>query len=219
MLNVILFGPPGSGKGTQAEGLVNVFGLKQISTGALVRKQIDLGTDVGKSLADLTARGDLVPDDVVTALLRDELSSPRPSIHGFIFDGYPRTLPQVRELQRLLEELHMAVDMVIELRIPDEKLIERVSGRILCAKCGATYHERFSPPPAGLCVCGYDAGWVRRPEDNAEALKKRLERYHTNTREVLSIFARHPHYRIIDATLSMDAVGRSIRNCINALED
>ncbi len=218
MLNVILFGPPGSGKGTQAENLVQAFGLKQISTGALVRKEIDSGSELGLSLKDATSRGDLVPDAVVTRLLRAELGDRRPDVHGFIFDGYPRTLPQVHELQSLLDESGMAIDTVVELRIPDDKLIERVSGRILCGGCGHTYHETFSPPHAGVCVCGQDAGWIRRPEDNPDALKNRLGRYHTNTREVLSIFARHPQYRIIDAAQPMEAVARSIRSCVNALE-
>ncbi|PZR47861.1 MAG: adenylate kinase [Stutzerimonas stutzeri] len=214
MLNIILFGPPGSGKGTQAERLVNQYGLKQISTGALVRKEIDSGSEVGASLALLTASGDLVPDRIVTDLFRVELARGNP--HGYIFDGYPRTTHQVAELQALMDGLSLTVDLVVELRIPDAALVERVSGRFLCKACGNTFHDSFAFPANGVC-CG--AGWTRRPEDNPEALKKRLERYHTNTREVLALFADHPRFRIIDAAHSMEDVARSIRSCVNALED
>jgi adenylate kinase len=203
-MNVVMIGPPGSGKGTQAERLALARQLKQISTGSLIRREIDRQTVLGNHLLALTARGDLVPDETVTQLLRTELVQ---QTDNLIFDGYPRTVVQAITLY----EISAGISHVIELRIPDELLVERIAGRFQCRTCGANYHDIYAMPPNGVC-CG--SGFRRRPEDNPEALKVRLARYHANSRAVLDMYRSHDNFRVIDAAPPMDDVTQAIRDYI-----
>lgn len=143
-MNIILFGPPGAGKGTQAKKMVDFYGIPQISTGDILRANVREGTELGLAAKAYMDKGELVPDDVLIGIIKNRLKEDDCK-KGFILDGYPRTIPQADALAVILDEIEKPIDVVLNLEVPDEELVERISGRLMC-KCGASYHRTFNPP-------------------------------------------------------------------------
>ncbi|MBZ8117148.1 adenylate kinase [Roseovarius sp. LXJ103] len=187
-MNIILLGPPGAGKGTQAHILVDERGMIQLSTGDMLRDAKDSGTEMGKVVADVMARGDLVTDEIVIGLIREKLQGEKGG--GFIFDGFPRTLPQADALGELLAECGETLDAVIEMQVDDDALVGRITARSTCAGCGAVYNDVTKPIPAdGVCTnCGEAKGFTRRADDNEESLKNRLMEYYKKTSPLIGYY-------------------------------
>ncbi len=187
-MNIILLGPPGAGKGTQAQRLVEEHGMVQLSTGDMLRAAVKSGTPVGLQAKAVMESGALVSDDVVSGLIGEKLDGMTPA-HGAIFDGYPRTEPQARSLDAILAERGRTLDAVIELDVDEDALVDRITGRYTCASCGAGYHDRYAKPKVeGVCDnCGATV-FKRRPDDNAETVRTRMAEYRAKTEPILPIY-------------------------------
>ena len=209
-VNVILLGPPGAGKGTQARLLVEGRGLVQLSTGDMLRAARTSDTDMGRRVAEVMDRGHLVTDEIVIGLIRERLLS-EGARRGVIFDGFPRTLAQVDALGAMLEAEGMRLDHVIELRVDDDVLIDRVSGRSTCANCGEVYHDVTHPVPAdGRCVkCGHTR-FTRRADDNAGAMRTRLLAFYKETSPLIGYYYAKGLLRVVDGLRDVDEVAASI---------
>lgn len=215
-MNIILLGPPGAGKGTQASQLEDERGMVQLSTGDMLRAAVAAETPVGLQAKDVMARGDLVSDEIVTGILSDRLDEDDVK-QGFILDGYPRTEAQAHSLDTLLAAKGMKLDHVIELVVDEDALVERITGRFTCANCGEGYHDTFKLPKVeGVCdECG-SAEFKRRPDDNAETVRTRMEEYRTKTAPII------PHYepkglvRRVDGMANIEAVSVSIGAVLDA---
>ena len=199
-MKLVLLGPPGAGKGTQAERIEDRYGLAHLSTGEMLRAAVAAGTEVGRQAKAIMDVGRLVPDEAINDLVAERTLQPD-CAHGFVLDGYPRTRAQAEALDALLAERGAGLDAVIEFEVEDEALVERISGRFACARCGAGYHDRFKPTEVqGVCdVCG-GTEFVRRPDDNAETVRARLEAYHQQTAPLL------PYYRARGLLLPVDGM-------------
>ena len=199
-MNLVLLGPPGAGKGTQAERIKTRYGPAHLSTGDMLREAVAAGTEVGRQAKAIMDAGRLVPDDVMIRLVAERIVQPD-CAKGFILDGFPRTLAQAEALDRLLAERGLRLDAVVEIEVDDEALVERISGRFACAKCGANYHDRFRPTKVeGVCdVCG-STEFVRRQDDNATTVRARLDAYHAQTAPLL------PYYRNKGLLVSVDGM-------------
>ncbi len=208
-MNIILLGPPGAGKGTQARILVEDRGMIQLSTGDMLREAKDSGTEMGKKVADVMARGELVTDEIVIGLIREKLEA-NPSA-GYIFDGFPRTLKQADALAELLEEQGQTLDRVVELRVNDDALVERITARSTCGSCGEVYNDITKPIPAdGKCtVCG-GAEFKRRADDNAQALQKRLMEYYKQTSPLIGYYYAKGQHTRVDGLGEIDDVKAAI---------
>lgn len=215
-MNLILLGPPGAGKGTQASRLVKERGLVQLSTGDMLRAAVAAGTTVGLKAKSVMESGGLVSDEIVNGILSDRLDEPD-ARGGFILDGYPRTSVQADALDAMLAEKGLALDHVIELGVDEDALVDRITGRFTCAKCGEGYHDRHKLPKVeGVCdICGSTA-FKRRPDDNAETVRTRMAEYRGKTAPIL------PHYEArglvsrVDGMADMDEVARSIDAVLDA---
>lgn len=195
-MNIILLGPPGAGKGTQARILVEERGMVQLSTGDMLRDAKESGTEMGKRVADVMAKGQLVTDEIVIGLIREKLQTTE--ANGFIFDGFPRTLKQADALAELLEEMGQKLDAVVELRVQDEALVKRITARSTCGSCGEVYNDITKPIPAdGKCInCG-GTEFKRRADDNAESLRTRLMEYYKQTSPLIGYYyALRMHSRV-----------------------
>ncbi|SFD46751.1 adenylate kinase [Roseivivax sediminis] len=208
-MNIILLGPPGAGKGTQARRLEEARGMKQLSTGDMLREAKDSGSEMGEKVAAIMARGDLVTDDVVIGLIREKLQTENAA--GFIFDGFPRTLKQADALEELLAEMGQPLDHVIELRVDDDALVERITARSTCANCGEVYNDISKPIPVdGQCaVCG-GTEFKRRADDNAESLKKRLIEYYKQTSPLVGYYYVKGKYARVDGLADIDEVQKAL---------
>jgi adenylate kinase len=213
-MNIILLGPPGAGKGTQAHHLVQSRDMIQLSTGDMLRAAKDSGSEMGRIVADVMARGDLVTDDIVIGLIREQLQGAQKG--GFIFDGFPRTLAQADALADLLEETGETLDAVIELRVDDEALVERITARSTCGGCGEVYNDITKPWPAdGKCAkCG-STDVKRRADDNEDALRNRLMEYYKKTSPLIGYYYAHGQLTSVDGLAEIDAVQTAIAEALD----
>ena len=202
---LILMGPPG-GKGTQAKRLQERYAIVHLSTGDMLRAAVAAGTAVGKQVKAVMDAGKLVSDELIVAMIAERIAG-LDCANGFILDGFPRTIPQAEALDKLLTEKGVTLDKVIEVEVPDERLIERITGRFTCAKCGEGYHDRFKQPKvAGVCdVCG-SKDFTRRADDTVETVTARLKAYHAQTAPLLPYYRAKGLLQVIDGDRPMDAV-------------
>ena len=209
-MNIILLGPPGAGKGTQAATLVAERGMVQLSTGDMLRAAVAAESPVGLQAKAVMAAGGLVSDDIVSGIIGERLDQPD-TANGVIFDGYPRTAAQAEALDGLLAARGRTLDYVIELGVDEAALIDRVVGRYTCANCGAGYHDRFKQPAvAGVCdVCG-STEFKRRPDDKAETVKTRMAEYRAKTAPILPIYDARGLVRRVDGMADIGHVGVAI---------
>ena len=214
MKALILFGPPGGGKGTQASRLERSFGLKQLSTGDLLRDAVASGSEVGQEAETIMKRGDLVPDRIVIALISEAIDQLQDQ-KGFILDGFPRTVGQAEALDALLSEKGLTIDCAVEMAVDDETLVGRVTGRFSCEACGEGYHEVSKPPrQEGRCDrCG-SSQFKRRADDNAETVRKRLDKYHSETAPVLPHYAKQGVLKAVDGMAEIGQVAKQIDNAL-----
>jgi len=209
-MNVILLGPPGAGKGTQAKMLEEEHGMLQLSTGDMLRASIRHKEPLGLEAEKVMKAGGLVPDALMIKLIEERIMFPDCE-NGFILDGFPRTVPQAEALDRMLASKNKKLDAVIELKVDEPELIERVSGRFTCASCGAGYHDKFKPTKEpGVCdQCG-GKDFTRRPDDNPETMKTRLKTYHEQTEPILPYYKQKGLLKTVDGMASMEDVHRAI---------
>lgn len=214
-MNIILLGPPGAGKGTQARHLVEQRGMVQLSTGDMLREAKDSGTEMGKVVADVMARGALVTDEIVIGLIREKLETVK--ANGFIFDGFPRTLAQADALGELLAAQGETLDSVIEMRVDDTALVARITARSTCAMCGEVYNDNTKPVPAdGKCTnCG-GTEFKRRADDNEDSLKTRLMEYYKQTSPLIGYYYAKGMLKTVDGLGSIDAVQGDIAAVLDA---
>ena len=209
-MNLILLGPPGAGKGTQAAHIRDAHKLAHLSTGDMLREAVAAGTELGRQAKAVMDRGELVSDDLMIALIAERTGQPD-AANGFILDGFPRTIAQAEALDRLLDERGLKLDAVIELTVDDEMLVDRVSGRFSCATCGTGYHDRYKQPrQPGVCdVCG-GSEFKRRPDDNAATVRTRLDAYHRQTAPLLPYYRERGVLKSIDGMAGIDEVTAAI---------
>lgn len=214
---LILLGPPGAGKGTQARMLEETFGLVQLSTGDLLRAAVAAGTEAGKAAKAVMEAGQLVSDEIVLAILKDRMAEPD-TARGVILDGFPRTAVQAASLDELLSDQGLSIGAAISLEVDDAAMVERVSGRYTCANCGEGYHDSFKQPAvAGVCdKCGATE-FKRRADDNAETVGARLEAYHAQTAPLISYYDGKGVLARVDAMAAIDQVATDLSAIVTDL--
>jgi len=216
-MNLILLGPPGAGKGTQAQRLEESDGLIQLSTGDMLRAAVASGSEIGRIAKPIIEAGRLVPDDVMVAMIEQRIDEPD-CASGFILDGFPRTVAQAEALDDMLRRKNRRLDAVIEMAVDDAILVERISGRFSCASCGAGYHRRFRPTAeeGGCDRCG-GTGFKQRPDDNEQTVKTRLAAYHALTEPLLPYYRERAILKSVDGMAAIDDVAARIREAVGSL--
>jgi len=213
-VNIILLGPPGAGKGTQAKRLQEKYGLVQLSTGDMLRAERKSGNALSRKVQAIMDAGQLVSDDIIIALIAGRID--RLGGKGVILDGFPRTVPQAEALDRLLHDKGLKLDRVIEMTVDEAALVDRIAGRFSCAKCGAGYHDRHHRPRVeGVCDVCDSRDFVRRADDNPAAVKTRLEAYRRQTAPILPYYRNKGILRQVDGMADMDSVTRQIEAILN----
>ena len=215
-MRLLLLGPPGAGKGTQADRIAARYRIPHLSTGDMLREAVAADTEVGRQAKAIMDAGRLVPDDVMIRLVAERIAQPD-CARGFVLDGFPRTLAQAEALDVLLEERGLELDAVLEIAVDDDALVERISGRFACARCGAGYHDRFKQPKvAGVCdVCG-SREFVRREDDNPETVRARLGAYHAQTAPLLPYYRDKGLLSTVDGMAEIDQVTAAVFEQIDA---
>jgi adenylate kinase len=216
-MNLILLGPPGAGKGTQAKLIEDRYGTVQLSTGDMLRAAVADGTEIGRAAKAVMDAGELVADDIVIGIISERIDQ-ADCANGFILDGFPRTVVQAEALDRLLAEKHKTLHAVIELQVDDDLLVERIAGRFSCAKCGEGYHDKFHRPKReGVCdKCG-SSDFVRRADDNAETVMSRLQAYHAQTAPLIKYYRDQGRLVSIDGMAGIARVAEDIRENLDNL--
>lgn len=214
-MNIILLGPPGAGKGTQARKLVDERGMIQLSTGDMLREARSSGTEMGKKVAAIMDAGELVTDEIVIGLIAEKLEGEQGG--GFIFDGFPRTLAQADALGDLLESEGQKLDAVIEMRVDDEALVARITGRFTCGDCGEVYHDVTKPTKVeGTCdICG-STNLKRRADDNEESLRTRLMEYYKKTSPLIGYYYAKGDLSVVDGLAEIDEVAGAMKAILDA---
>lgn len=215
-MNVILLGPPGAGKGTQARMLTDRHGLVQLSTGDMLRAAVAAGSEIGRKAKAVMDAGELVSDEIVIGVVAERLD--RPDVRdGVIFDGFPRTVAQAEALDRLLAGREMELDAVVSMDVDDDRLVDRIAGRYTCANCGEGYHDRHKQPKVpGVCdVCG-STGFDRRADDNEETVRQRLVAYHADTAPLIDYYEARGKLTRIDGMAPIDEVAQSVDRALEA---
>lgn len=208
-MKIIMLGAPGAGKGTQAKMIAEKYNIPHISTGDIFRANIKNGTELGMKAKSFMDKGELVPDELTVSMLLDRVEQPDCK-DGYVLDGFPRTIPQAEELDRALSGRNEKIDFAIDVDVPDENIVKRMSGRRACLKCGATYHmEHIPPKKEGICdSCGSEL--VLRDDDKAETVLKRLQVYHDQTQPLIDFYTRKGILKTVDGTQDMKDVFAAI---------
>lgn len=208
-MNLMLFGAPGAGKGTQAKFLIEKYGIPQISTGDILRAAIADNTDMGMEAKKFMDEGKLVPDSTIIGIIKDRLAEDDCK-KGFILDGFPRTLAQAEALDKLMADMEILLDKVISLNVPDELIVGRITGRRVCSKCGASFHVEFNPSKEET-VCDYCGGeLIIRKDDNVETVKSRLEAYHAQTAPLIDFYTDMGVFVELDCTKDVSDVTKDM---------
>ncbi len=215
-MNLILLGPPGAGKGTQARRLEDTRGLVQLSTGDMLRAMVAEGGPLGQQAKDIMSAGKLMPDELMVQMIAERISKPDVK-NGFILDGFPRTVAQAEALDSMLADKGLKLDHVIEMKVVDDILVERITGRYTCAKCGKGYHDIFEKPKVeGVCdACG-GTEFKRRADDNADTVKTRLAQYHEQTAPILPYYQSRGVLKTVDGMAEIDDVTKQIEGILAA---
>ena len=214
-MKIIMLGAPGAGKGTQAKKIADKWQIPHISTGDIFRANIKQGTELGKKAKTFIDKGMLVPDELTIELIIDRLHQ-ADCVNGYVLDGYPRTIPQAESLTEILNKLDEAIDFAVNVDVPDENIVNRMSGRRACLNCGATYHVKYAPPiKEGICDrCQNEL--VLRDDDKPETVLKRLEVYHVQTQPLIEYYEKLGVLRTVDGTKDLEDVFQAIVNILGA---
>ena len=217
MFNIILMGPPGAGKGTQAKLIIDAFHIPHISTGDMFREAISQGTPLGLQAKAIIERGDLVPDEITIGLVKERLAKDD-CANGYLLDGFPRTIPQAEALKAIGPEIGREVNLVLDISVPDAELVRRIAGRRVCPKCGASYHvSDMKPVKEGTCDrCGNEL--IQRKDDNEESLKIRLDNYYAQTAPLIDFYKGEGIYHHFDGTIGRLVVFEEIAATIKAAQ-
>ena len=215
-MRLVLLGPPGAGKGTQAERIAARYRIQHLSTGDMLREAVAANTEVGRRAKAIMDAGQLVPDEVMNRLVAERIAQPD-AARGFVLDGFPRTVAQAEALDELLDQRDQRLDAVLELAVDDDALVDRISGRFACARCGAGYHDRFKQPEVdGVCdVCG-SREFVRREDDTPETVRARLNAYHAQTAPLLPYYRDKGVLAAVDGMAEIDDVSSEVFERIDA---
>lgn len=214
-IRMVLIGPPGAGKGTQAPNLVNKFGAAHLATGDMLRSQIAKGTQLGLEAKKIMDNGGLVSDDIMVNMIKDELTNNPACKNGFILDGFPRTIPQAEKLDQMLTERGTPLEAAVELKVDDDLLVARITGRLIHQASGRSYHKLFNPPKVDMKDDVTGEPLVQRSDDNEESLKKRLSAYHNQTEPIVDFYKQSNIWHGIDAAQAPNSVWDSILEVLN----
>ncbi len=222
-MNIILLGPPGAGKGTQAKKIEDKFGIVQLSTGDMLRARVKSGDELGQKVKSIMDAGDLVPDEIMVKMIEDRIKEDDCK-NGFILDGFPRTVAQAEELDEMLKRTGRTLDAVIEMKVDDDELVDRITGRFTCGDCGEGYHEEHKQPEnfdaehlTGECdKCGAVDSFKRREDDNEQTVRNRLSVYHKQTAPILPFYSDKGLLRSVDGMAKIDEVTRQINEALGA---
>ncbi len=214
-MNLVLLGPPGAGKGTQAKRLADDYGIVQLSTGDMLRAEVDSGSDLGAEAKGIMEAGGLVPDNVIIAMISRRIDLDD-CAKGFILDGFPRTVPQAQSLEKMLSDKELSIDHVIAIEVDQEAMVTRVTGRFTCADCGAGYHDDFQPTKVdGVCDSCSGTTFTRRADDNEETIRNRFSAYEEQTAPIIAFYRDKGALKTVDGMADINMVTASLKEVID----